>query len=923
MDLDTSEPVELTTQVSAVEGDGGGGNSGDCVDADTPPNIIPRSGWGGRPAAYLQKKHTVRTLVMHHTVQPLSSSLRGAAAVRSAQDYHINTNGWADIGYHYLIDRAGNIYAGADPTRIGTHVGGQNTGKLGISLIGNFETGPKYAGEPLGSAQKNAAALLIRHLSKKHNIALSTSDIKGHDHYARGRICPGKNVSVSELIQLAGSERICSSNPTNPAPTPPPTSTGMEYELPDIPLYTDGKVGYNKLRLTHIEGGEFVIDGVYHQKSGGEKVWTNKGSGDGIDNLSGAYDEADVKQCSDLSSLAAKLQPGGVVTFDFPKSLEVSSNFYIRGQSVGSLPDREDCDELYDSLVKVEGSIDGDEWDVLNPATTTNSTISATLSSFDMVEPAGDQSSRKTTFRVTAPKGVVSVKYYAEKWSLGSSTKADDGFVYTYEFQDTGKRLISAWGFDKFGRAIAMMERFITITDGIDFMTPNSGKKYEPQMLLKVATSDDVRRVVYKFKGKIIGESTSKGDNFQIEHFFEEYGRTLVEAIGYDRNGEVYATTNVTFDVSEAGKNFRITAPRGESAYTKSVDFKMEVSDPAITRVQYVVDGIHSIGSSTSPSDEFGINYTFTDTGRRKIEAKGFNQNDEHIATDTLFIIVTEDDGTAPSSGDYDPAQDPNSPESVGIQHDTATANRLAIEATKLRDRNGNSPVGRGYCYKFVKAAMHRADVPRQSSYNASFSEIDVGACRAINAQNSGANLTMTNSAMCFGRNAAANASGLFSEFGMQQVMIPVTQALPGDVITYDSLCLSSVHGHIEIVDPDGRVCSDFCTSLSSRASVTRCTPQIWRAVTSVSGGNQPPASSSTPIGSSCFFNGDEGTCLRNGSACGGSEGQSTCSPGQKCCVKGCSVRSTPGQCVASSSCGGTSTPNLCPGPSNVQCCTP
>lgn len=917
-DMELESDAPLAIQASAME-DNGASGSGECVDNTTPVTIVPKAAWGGRPARSLRSRHTVRSVVFHHTVQPLVSSLRGSAAVRSAQDYHMDQKNpkWSDIGYHYIIDRTGKIHEGTDATRIGAHVAGHNTGKLGIAFVGNFEDG-RYAGEPLGAAQKNAGARLLRHLADKHNIPLAESHVKGHDHYERGRVCPGANVSVQEIIDLAKADRICA--PTGGNQPPPPAD--MQYELPDIPLHPQAQLGYKHLRLTHIEGDNFIVDAVYHQRAGSEKIWTNRANGDRVLNIRGAYGEPDVEQCGDITEKAAQIQPGGSATFDFPESLDVSSSFHIRGQSVSTLPDRVNCNTQYQARVKVEASVDGEEWDVIDPSARTNNSVAVTVNSFNMIEPEGNKANRKVTFRVDAPKGVVSVQYYAEQHRLGSSTKSDDGFVYTYDFQNTGKRLISAWGFDKFGRAIAKMDRFITITDGIDFITPTAGQKYKPDMLLKVAVTDDIRRVVYKVGGKVVGESSDKSNNFQIQHFFADYGRTMVEAIGYDRNGQEYAKTQVTFEVSESGDNFRIATPRGESAYTRSVDFSVESSSPNVARVQYKIDGIHSIGTSSDAASGFAINYNFTDLGRRKVEALGFTEEGDHIETDTLFIVVTEDDGTAPPDGDYDPSQDPNSPESTGIARNDALANRLAVEATKLRDRNGAAPVGTGYCYKFVKAAMHRAGVPQDRGYNASFEDMDAGACDAINARNS-ANLTMTNSAMCFGRNAAANPSGLFEEFGMQQVIIPVTDALPGDVITYDSRCISSVHGHIEIVDPNGNVCSDFCTPLSRRASITKCTPQIWRVVTEVSGGNQPPTSSTTRVGSSCFFNGQEGTCLRNGSSCGGVQGQSTCSAGQTCCVKGCSVNGAAGQCINTSSCGGTTTSNLCPGPSDVRCCTP
>lgn len=53
--------------------------------------------------------------------------------------YHVDDRRWADIGYHYIIDRAGRIWQ-ARPTQFqGAHVKGQNEHNLGIMVLGNFD----------------------------------------------------------------------------------------------------------------------------------------------------------------------------------------------------------------------------------------------------------------------------------------------------------------------------------------------------------------------------------------------------------------------------------------------------------------------------------------------------------------------------------------------------------------------------------------------------------------------------------------------------------------------------------------------------------------------------------------------------------------------------------------------------------------
>ena len=40
---------------------------------------------------------------IHHTVSPSTGNV--PAMLRGFQNYHMNTHGWCDIGYHYLISR--------------------------------------------------------------------------------------------------------------------------------------------------------------------------------------------------------------------------------------------------------------------------------------------------------------------------------------------------------------------------------------------------------------------------------------------------------------------------------------------------------------------------------------------------------------------------------------------------------------------------------------------------------------------------------------------------------------------------------------------------------------------------------------------------------------------------------------------------
>src|SRR5687767_14900784 len=109
------------------------------------PHIITRSDWQanafhGTPVA--QPRYQFLTL--HHAAGFFASDLaEGKEQVKRIQRLHQEENGWADIAYHFLIDKAGNIYQGRPYIQdvslsqkpslvIGSHVAGGNTGNIGV-----------------------------------------------------------------------------------------------------------------------------------------------------------------------------------------------------------------------------------------------------------------------------------------------------------------------------------------------------------------------------------------------------------------------------------------------------------------------------------------------------------------------------------------------------------------------------------------------------------------------------------------------------------------------------------------------------------------------------------------------------------------------------------------------------------------------
>jgi hypothetical protein len=116
------------------------------VSATGTPLIIPRAGWGADEEIVRAKPLLApadRLAVVHHTAGTNSyTAAQAAAIVRGIEVYHVEGNGWNDIGYNFLVDRFGNVYegrgGGIDKNVIGAHSEGFNTGTIGVALIGNY-----------------------------------------------------------------------------------------------------------------------------------------------------------------------------------------------------------------------------------------------------------------------------------------------------------------------------------------------------------------------------------------------------------------------------------------------------------------------------------------------------------------------------------------------------------------------------------------------------------------------------------------------------------------------------------------------------------------------------------------------------------------------------------------------------------------
>lgn len=145
--------------------------------------VNPRSAWSARASRCTSNTSFYRVTI-HHTVGPNNDSLSPAARMRQMQNYHMDSLGWCDIGYHYVVSQDGALWEGRPSPRLGAHVGGANTGNIGISFMGNYMT------VAATNTQLNAAAELMAGLSAQNGIGLDRVTVRGHREYS-STACPG------------------------------------------------------------------------------------------------------------------------------------------------------------------------------------------------------------------------------------------------------------------------------------------------------------------------------------------------------------------------------------------------------------------------------------------------------------------------------------------------------------------------------------------------------------------------------------------------------------------------------------------------------------------------------------------------------------------------------------------------------------
>ncbi|MER5212224.1 FG-GAP-like repeat-containing protein [Streptomyces sp. NPDC002838] len=314
----------------------------------TRPPVISRAQWGADesrvddPPTYIDK---VETVIVHHTAGSNSySCAQSASIVRGLFAYHVDGNGWNDIGYNFVVDKCGQIFegraGGIDLPVQGAHTYGFNSYSTGITVLGDFEGNAAKgipAGRPTRAALESVARVAAWKLGQyggdpKGTVTLTAKGdtgvfdngqqatlnvISGHrDAYATA--CPGANLysKLGEIRRYAASAGKNSAIPTadfnrdgvNDLVADVPRASGGVGNVVVVPGGTDGPVGTARIRLSQSSPG--VPGGSESGDSFGAATAWGDVNGDGYADLAVGSPGEDLSTAKDRGAVTVLYGPG-------------------------------------------------------------------------------------------------------------------------------------------------------------------------------------------------------------------------------------------------------------------------------------------------------------------------------------------------------------------------------------------------------------------------------------------------------------------------------------------------------------------------------------------------------------------------------------------------------------------------------------
>ncbi|MFD8230342.1 N-acetylmuramoyl-L-alanine amidase [Streptomyces sp. NPDC059696] len=244
------------------------------------PVMTSRSAWGADeslvkdPPTYTGD---TKAMFVHHTAGTNDYACsESASIVRGVFLYHVQSNGWNDIGYHFLVDKCGTVFegraGGVDKPVLGAHTYGFNTATSSVSVLGDYSTAATNTAVRQSVAKVAAWKLGLYGIDPTGTVVLTSGAdngkyklgqkvtfhrISGHrDGYPTE--CPGQHLydDLPEIRTLAANATTTAAPATEP---PGPGDDGLDDGLEDgLEDGLDDGLGENRHEDRHEDRGTYL-----------------------------------------------------------------------------------------------------------------------------------------------------------------------------------------------------------------------------------------------------------------------------------------------------------------------------------------------------------------------------------------------------------------------------------------------------------------------------------------------------------------------------------------------------------------------------------------------------------------------------------------------------------------------------------------
>ena len=181
----------------------------DPDDADTkstttsvPKGVVARARWakGNAKPARMNRMRPVTRITVHHdgmsayTQTDFRSAANRLESIRSAH-LRRSPEPFGDIGYHFAIDPGGRVWQARALVWQGAHVRRQNSGNLGIVLLGNYDK------QRVNTKQQAALVAFIAARMKQYRVP--GSRVVTHQELSP-TACPGRHLQAFMVTARRG-----------------------------------------------------------------------------------------------------------------------------------------------------------------------------------------------------------------------------------------------------------------------------------------------------------------------------------------------------------------------------------------------------------------------------------------------------------------------------------------------------------------------------------------------------------------------------------------------------------------------------------------------------------------------------------------------------------------------------------------------